>query len=555
MVSSSPQVNLEMYLKSMQQVLNHLLKQAQSVRVRICRYFRYVDSTVYLGEVRTLLSNISLEDFQVLLDRVQGEVVPGDIVESEEQQYFTPPELLHTIELVNQIMETRQLLMKFTNAEITFLFGSLRRLQTSAAPISSALVELFPMVLGAVADSVETGNLRGATDGPLIARIREDLGTQARFRGDEDVALEKPVLLAVLLQSMMSPANVPLARHLCSTVAALTALEDRQLAWLVGNLELSQVLELHTQLLSIGSSSHIAQTFSASSSAAAGSQGNAGDQGGESLYRLSLEEPIQDRVVYRRSLKPAPAVLVTGNLSVWKRLGISVHAVSPVSKREIRSVLSGDGPIPVPFNGRVVFPKLKWLATSFQLKEGPLSLRFDLEIRPEGSTLSDPGTLLCSLTTAPITVISHTTQLRPTYMPISIPAVTDLIPESVLSSGGEPLLLIGTDFTNSESLRVFLDDIPVYTEFLTSKSLLITVPSLPEGVVSVRVANDGVTRTKTMVLLRVIEAPDSAASATHSDISDLGSSGALPVQGDGFDVVPFVDTLDIGRAVKRSRQE
>ncbi len=38
-----------------------------------------------------------------------------------------------------------------------------------------------------------------------------------------------------------------------------------------------------------------------------------------------------------------------------------------------------------------------------------------------------------------------------------------------------------------------------------------------------------------MVLLRVIEAPDSAASATHSDISDLGSSGALPVQGDGFE--------------------
>jgi len=96
--------------------------------------------------------------------------------------------------------------------------------------------------------------------------------------------------------------------------------------------------------------------------------------------------------------------------------------------------------------------------------------------------------LIDSVTTDPFTVVSHSTQLKPSYK--NLPVVTEVIPYIGPPTGSTRVAILGVNFQDSPTTRVRFDNIEVIPIFHGAKTLLCHTPKHEPGVVNVFVCNE-----------------------------------------------------------------
>lgn len=143
-------------------------------------------------------------------------------------------------------------------------------------------------------------------------------------------------------------------------------------------------------------------------------------------------------------------------------------------------------PVKVVTNKVYQFKKLKITQTSHQNSESLFSIKF--ELRRYTDTKSDQFTIIHSVSTNPICVLSHSTQLKPASL--AKPVVTDVIPGDGPITGGTRVVILGTNFIESPTLRARFGNIEVYPIVHGPKTLICTTPPNQQGIVEVSVCND-----------------------------------------------------------------
>lgn len=210
--------------------------------------------------------------------------------------------------------------------------------------------------------------------------------------------------------------------------------------------------------------------------------------------RLEIIEQPPEKCVYKRNIKPAPTIMVVGenNSDNDGHLFVVVILLRCDTGEAQYTLITGNKPTQVT-SGRVIpFKRLKILVTSHQMNETLFSLRFELR-RYADAKAAEKGTtndyqLLGSVTSNPVCVLSHSTQLKPTS---SVnPVVLEVIPMSGPTSGLTRVAVLGANFVESPTTRVKFDNIEVMPIFHGPKTLICVTPKHAAGTVEVRVCND-----------------------------------------------------------------
>jgi hypothetical protein len=206
----------------------------------------------------------------------------------------------------------------------------------------------------------------------------------------------------------------------------------------------------------------------------------------EPTLKLEILEQPPDKCVYKRNVKPNPSVSIVGDLT--ENDG-SLY-VAPVLVRcdtflSEPKHLTGNDPIKVGANRNFAFKKLKILVTSRQLNETHFSVRF--ELRKYSPNMND-YTVIHQVTSNPICVYSHSTQLKPT--PKTKPTLTEIIPNKGSPKGQTRVAILGNNFVDSPTTRVKFDDIEVMPIFHGPRTLICHTPNHLAGKVKVQVCNE-----------------------------------------------------------------
>lgn len=194
-----------------------------------------------------------------------------------------------------------------------------------------------------------------------------------------------------------------------------------------------------------------------------------------------IEQP-PDRCVYKRNIKPPPTIRILGSYS-----GNDLYVLPVLIRCDTREELPLINALPVKVvpNKPYSFKKLKITQTSHQLNETLFSIRFELrqstDHRPKANY-----TLITSVSTNPICVLSHSTQLKPSGY--ALPSVQEVVPPSGPSYCR--VAILGANFYDSPTLRVKFGDIEVIPIVHGTKTLICTAPKHPPGKVIVSVCND-----------------------------------------------------------------
>jgi len=208
---------------------------------------------------------------------------------------------------------------------------------------------------------------------------------------------------------------------------------------------------------------------------------------GNNQRRLQLEivEQPPEKCVYKRNIKPTPTVMIIGdNTNIDGNIYVVPTLIRCDTFEEETKLITGNRPVRVT-SGRVIpFKRLKILCTSHQLKETLLSLRFELRKYGQGNEYE----VIHSVTSNPICVLSHSTQLKPAAH--SKPVVQEVIPCSGPPSGFTRVAVLGANFVDSPTTRVKFDQTEVMPIFHGSKTLICHTPRHIPGTVSVLVCND-----------------------------------------------------------------
>jgi hypothetical protein len=136
--------------------------------------------------------------------------------------------------------------------------------------------------------------------------------------------------------------------------------------------------------------------------------------------RVKIVEQPPEQCIYRRNVKPNPVLMLVGDESLNDgNLYVTCTVVRCDEMVPEAKFITGNAPVQVAryvqtqsnFSGRLVtFRKLKIMVTSHQQNETLFLLKFDLVRR----TPHNPeGEVLHTTFSNPITVLSHSTQLRP----------------------------------------------------------------------------------------------------------------------------------------------
>lgn len=203
------------------------------------------------------------------------------------------------------------------------------------------------------------------------------------------------------------------------------------------------------------------------------------------LIGLQIVDQPPEKAVYRRNVRPHPSVQLVG-----EHLGVREGELSvvPILLRcdtfaEEPRFINGNKPLPITFGRVVTFRKLKVTVTSHQQQETLFSFRFELR-RKVGE---DEYEILGSVTTNPIYMVSHSTQMKP--VPASSPMIIEAIPPIGPATGGTRVAILGMNFAESPALRVRFDNTEVFPEFRGPGTLVCYTPQHTPGPVLVRVAN------------------------------------------------------------------
>ena len=252
--------------------------------------------------------------------------------------------------------------------------------------------------------------------------------------------------------------------------------------------------------------------------------------------QLTIIEQPPERCVYKRNIKPGPTVVVSGG-STGDLTSLAVAILlyrCDTNTNESRN-LSGNAPIDVTPSRVVVFRRLKILSTSHQLSETLFVLRFELRRYRNGPVGVGDYEVLNVATSTPINVVSHSTQLRTlsaTSVPTPIPpaaqqqqqqqsqqqqggdmtlltpgspgalgggkrphdavgavTVSEIIPAMGVCCGGTRVAILGSNFSNSPSMRVLFGTVEVVPIFYAPGTITCVTPEHAPGTVSVRVCN------------------------------------------------------------------
>lgn len=199
--------------------------------------------------------------------------------------------------------------------------------------------------------------------------------------------------------------------------------------------------------------------------------------------RLQILEQPPEKSVYKRNLKPNPMVVINGEQINDNNLYVVPVLVRCDTFSEEPKYLIGNRPVRVA-NGRVLtFRKLKITTTSHQQQETLFCIKFDLR----KYTKDDEYILLDSIYSTPISVLSHSTQMKP--VPTVSAVVTEAVPACGDSNGGTRVAIIGGSFVDSPAIRVKFDSVEVVPTFHGPGTLICVTPQHPPGTVVVKVAN------------------------------------------------------------------
>jgi len=210
--------------------------------------------------------------------------------------------------------------------------------------------------------------------------------------------------------------------------------------------------------------------------------------------RLEILEQPPNRCVYRRNLRPFPAVKVVGNdgnnPNLW--VGVSLLRCDTLTEMD-PTTLNGANVVRAAVGKAAVFKRLKVQKTSHQVQDSHFALKFELREYKEGMQSEDYNVLYTTQSN-PFVVLSHSTQLR---KPQAVtPVVTEVIPSRGQIQGGTQVVLLGSNFMDSPAIRVRFDNTDVQPFFHGPRTLVCRTPPLDAqssrgGPVNVAVCNDG----------------------------------------------------------------
>jgi hypothetical protein len=204
----------------------------------------------------------------------------------------------------------------------------------------------------------------------------------------------------------------------------------------------------------------------------------------EKTLTLQIVDQPPEKAVYKRNVKPNPSVLLVGESDPQEgELFVFATLIRCDTFAEEHRFLTGNKPLPITVGRVATFRKLKIMVTSHQQGETLFSLRFELR-RKLGENEFDT---ICTVTTNPIMVLSHSTQMKP--VPAAIPVISEVIPGTGPATGGTRVAILGSNFADTPALRIRFDTSDVIPEFKGPGTLVCHTPQHIPGPVLVRVAN------------------------------------------------------------------
>lgn len=217
-----------------------------------------------------------------------------------------------------------------------------------------------------------------------------------------------------------------------------------------------------------------------------------------SVFQLTVTEQPPDRCVYKRNVKPGPVVVVSGGDDAELEAsgtGTAIWMVAILTRcdteEDCPSFLTGNPATRLSPSRTFEWKRLKVMVTSHQQNETMFALRFELRRYAHDGNPEDaqtPFEVLAQITTNPILVLSHSTQLR---VPIeALPSVLEVIPPSGATTGFTRVAILGRDFVESPTTRVRFGNTEVHPTFHGPKTLICRTPPHAAGRVEVRVCND-----------------------------------------------------------------
>ncbi|KAM9960468.1 hypothetical protein ACTFIW_009609 [Dictyostelium discoideum] len=234
-----------------------------------------------------------------------------------------------------------------------------------------------------------------------------------------------------------------------------------------------------------------------------------------------VEQP-PEKAIYKRNVKPAPSVVFDGDSKLLNgNYYVHVALLRCTDFIEEPTFLNGASkPFKIGCGKVVTFKKLKILVTSHQQGETLFCFRFDLRCyTSDPETNPTDFTVVSSVQTNPISVLSHSTQLKSTAI-ADLPKVTEIFPLNGPATGGTRIALLGSNFADTPATRVKFGNTEVVPEFYSNGTLLCFAPEHAPGPVEVKVSNSANSWSVTMCTftydnVATIDSGDSATQQTN----------------------------------------
>eukprot|EP01129_Flabellula_baltica_P006380 TRINITY_DN237_c0_g1_i1.p1 TRINITY_DN237_c0_g1~~TRINITY_DN237_c0_g1_i1.p1 ORF type:complete len:399 (+),score=86.17 TRINITY_DN237_c0_g1_i1:101-1297(+) len=192
-------------------------------------------------------------------------------------------------------------------------------------------------------------------------------------------------------------------------------------------------------------------------------------------FSLVIGKQPADGVVYKRILKPSPAVMLLEENTFMKtnRLFIDVVLIREDNGKEV-DILEGNHPLPVCNGMYTIFKKLKIKETS-RVHKTKFRLKFRLVQCNNQNYTPIPNVFVLS---TPISVYSHSSYITKKKKSDAVkpPSVMEVMPPVCPSSGGSRCVIIGSNFVNTPKLKVKIGNTTVTPTFHESGTLVITTP-------------------------------------------------------------------------------
>ncbi|KYQ93392.1 hypothetical protein DLAC_06073 [Tieghemostelium lacteum] len=210
----------------------------------------------------------------------------------------------------------------------------------------------------------------------------------------------------------------------------------------------------------------------------------------EKKVELKIVEQPPERAVYRRNVKPYPAVMFDADSKLLNgNYYVNATLLRCNNFKEEPTYLSGNKLTQVGNSRVVTFRKLKVLITSHQQGESLFCFRFDLrKYNSDPEQNPNDFELVSSVHSNPICILSHSSQMKHSFV-VDLPKVTEIVPIDGPCTGGTRVAILGANFADSPGIRLKFDNIEVIPEFHSQGTLTCYAPEHAPGTVQVKVSN------------------------------------------------------------------